>query len=128
MIRAMCLKLSAALAVLLVAATLVNAQTLVTSPAGVSPVKVAGTQWKGSETLGNFGTLTFQFSENGEAIMIDAASTVGGTYTQNGASVHITFANCVYVGTINGNVMSGNAHFTDGDHSNWTWSVTLQPK
>ncbi|HYV36498.1 MAG TPA: hypothetical protein VE988_12375, partial [Gemmataceae bacterium] len=112
----------------LVCVSLASAQTGATPPTGVNPVKVAGTEWKGSETLDDFGELTFQFSQGDEVLMIDAQSDVAGHYVQNGATVTITFGNCVYVGTINGNVMSGTAHFTDGDDTSWSFSVNLQPK
>jgi opacity protein-like surface antigen len=131
MIRSFCLKLSAALAALLVCVSLTNAQTSVAPPAaGANPVHVAGTDWNGSESLDQFGKLTFRFDANDQVLMIDEHGEVAGHYSQNGASVQIQFADCVYEGVINGNVLSGNARFTEGQNAGhtWTFSVTLQPK
>lgn len=87
---------------------------------------VAGTTWTGSESLAGFGALTFEFHRDGKAVMIDAQATVDGTWSQTGTQVTITFQNCVYVGRIHGNVLSGNARYTVGDPRDWGWSVTRQ--
>ncbi len=86
------------------------------------PTNVAGTVWEGSETLPGFGKLKFQFEPDGKAYMYDAKSKVTGTWTQTGSQVKVSFKDCVYEGTINGDVLAGNARFFDG--ANWTFSVT----
>ena len=60
--------------------------------------------------------------------MIDAQTQVQGSYSQTGPSVRIQFGNCVYEGTIQGNVLSGTARFTTGQSSGtgWAFSVQLQ--
>lgn len=85
---------------------------------------VAGTTWVGTESLAGFGPLTFQFEADGRAVMIDAQSTVNGNWTQNGYQVAVTFKNCVYVGTIQGQAFSGNARYTQDGNATWTFSVT----
>lgn len=88
---------------------------------------VAGTVWSGTESLSGFGTLTFEFHGDAKAVMIDAQATVNGNWSQAGNQVTITFQNCVYVGRIQGNVLSGNARYTEGDPRDWTFSVTRRP-
>lgn len=85
---------------------------------------VAGTTWVGTESLAGFGPLTFQFESDGRAVMIDAQATVNGNWTQNGSQVAVTFKNCVYVGTIQGQTFSGNARYTQDGNATWTFSVT----
>jgi HEAT repeats/PBS lyase HEAT-like repeat len=92
----------------------------ITAPGVVG--NVAGTIWEGSETLPGFGKLKFQLEPDGKAYMFDAKSKVTGTWTQTGNQVKITFKDCVYDGTINGDVLAGNARFFDG--ATWTFSVT----
>ncbi len=84
---------------------------------------VAGTTWIGTESLKGFGALTMQFEPDGKAIMIDAKSTVNGQWTQVGHRVTITFQNCVYVGDVMGQTLSGNANYTNGEGA-WTFSLT----
>lgn len=84
---------------------------------------VAGTSWSGSESLSGFGKLTFQFDFDGKAVMIDAKSLVNGTWTQVDNQVTITFQNCVYQGSIQGQVLSGNARYTS-QPGQWTFSLT----
>lgn len=80
------------------------------------------TKWDCSETLIGFGKLTFRFITDSTAIMIDARDTTRGSYVHTGNNVTITFGGgIIYIGTINGNTMAGNA--TNGQ-DNWTWSVT----
>ncbi|HZZ80260.1 MAG TPA: caspase family protein [Gemmataceae bacterium] len=88
------------------------------------PGSVAGTTWNGSETLSDYGRLTFHFAGDGNVTMIDAKSTVNGSWSQSGNRVTITFQNCVYEATVQGKSMSGNAHFTNGART-WTFAVTL---
>ena len=97
--------------------------------AGVQPPpSVVASAWKGQEDLGNFGPLTFQFQVEQKVTMIDAHNTIDGSFSQDGASVQIQFGDCVYEGTINGNVMSGTARFTSGSNAGvtWNWSVERQ--
>lgn len=84
---------------------------------------VAGTTWEGNETLPGFGKLKFQFEPDGKAYMFDAKSKVTGAWTQTGNQVKVTFKDCVYEGTVSGNVLAGNARFLDGAQV-WTFSVT----
>jgi hypothetical protein len=97
-------------------------------PIAQSPSSLAGSTWSGSENLGGFGKLTFVFKDQQNAIMVDAKATVGGTYVVNGSNVTIRFKNCVYTGTLNGNVLTGSAQYTEGQGSNftWTWNVAMQ--
>ncbi len=85
---------------------------------------VAGTLWEGTESLAGFGKLTFRFEPNGKAVMIDAVSTTNGNWSQSGDQVTVTFGNCVYTGTIQGQTMAGNARFTVGEPRPWTFSLT----
>ncbi len=86
------------------------------------PLNLVGTTWNGSETLAGFGKLAFRLEGEGKAVMIDANSTVNGTWTHAGNQVTITFENCVYTGTIQGQTLSGNARFLANDKT-WTFSV-----
>lgn len=128
MIHAFCVKISAALAILLVGVSLAAAQPSALPLAGQDTAKVAGTEWNGSESLDQYGKLTFRFTTADEVVMIDAHSQISGSYTQDGAAVRITFGDCVYEGSINGNVLSGTARFTAGNNTGvtWTFNVTLQ--
>ena len=116
------------------APTAVAANTTVfpTAPSAPGPVvtgaavkSVAGTVWSGTENLQSFGKLTFQFHAAGKSTMIDAHSTIDGTWTQTGASVTIRFKDCVYQGRITGPSMSGTAMFTSGNAQNQTWSFQV---
>lgn len=84
---------------------------------------VAGTTWSGTESLAGFGNLTFQFLADGKAFMIDAKQKVGGKWAQAGSQVTITFGDCEYVGTVQGDKMAGKARFTKRDME-WTFSLT----
>ncbi len=85
--------------------------------------QVAGTTWSGNETLQNFGALTFQFQPNGTAIMIDTSGRSQGTWSVAGNRVTISFNNgqIVYVGTITGNTMTGEASNSNG--GSWRFTV-----
>jgi len=89
---------------------------------------LTNTTWRGTENLAGFGALRFEFKKNNVVIMTDAARVVNGTWTRNGSDVTITFANCQYRGAIDGNVMTGTAHFTDPRFgpraAPWTFTVT----
>jgi len=56
--------------------------------------------------------------------MIDAKSTVNGTWSQNGNHVAVTFQNCVYEGTIQGEVLADSARYIADNGATWTFSVT----
>lgn len=94
---------------------------------GPAPNTIAGTTWEGSETLGGFGKLKFQFEPDGKVIMYDAKwaerGTVGGSWTQTGNQLKIGFKDCVYEGTINGDTLSGAARFVESGQA-WTFSLT----
>lgn len=94
---------------------------------GPAPSTVAGTVWEGNETLAGYGKLKFQFNADGKAIMYDAKwaerGTVGGSWKQTGNQVTITFEDCIYEGTVNGDVLSGTAHFIKTG-STWTFTLT----
>jgi hypothetical protein len=130
--RSFCLKLVAALAVLFVGASLAVAQTGAGSnpPSQklTGPTALPGSEWTGEENLQGFGKLTFRFLDEEKVLMIDAQSQVQGSYTLNGQSVQIQFRNCVYEGTIQDNVLSGSARFTQGQSNgvSWTFSVQFQ--
>ncbi len=87
---------------------------------------VAYTIWTGSENLGGFNRLTFEFNGNGAVIMIDALGRLAGSYSQEDGQVTIRFGDCEYNGTINGENMYGTARFFTGNRSGqtWSWSVT----
>ncbi len=85
---------------------------------------VAGTTWSGTENLSGFGKLAFRFEPDGKAVMIDAQSTVNGSWAQKGDEVTITFKNCVYIGAIQGQTMTGNARYTVDSNTSWTFSLT----
>lgn len=88
---------------------------------------LAGTTWDGNETLSGFGRLKFQFDADGKVTMFDAKfaerGSVPGSWTQNGNQVKISFKDCVYEGTINGDVLSGSARFLESGNT-WTFSLT----
>lgn len=94
------------------------------APPVPSTSNLVGSTWEGTESLSGFGKLTFRLEAAGKAVMIDASSTVNGDWAQDGSKVTITFKNCVYQGTIQGQVLSGTARFTSGSDANWTFSVT----
>lgn len=87
---------------------------------------VAGTTWVGTESLSGFGKLEFQFEPDGKAVMVDAVARVNGRWSQTGNQVTISFQNCVYVGTIQGQVLAGNARYTAGEPRDWTFSLNRQ--
>jgi hypothetical protein len=90
-------------------------------------VQLAGTTWTGRENpgTGNFGTLSFRFAANGQVTMIDAQSTVNGTYTVTGSRVSITLPNVAcYTGTVNGTSFSGEGNCT----SLGTWNFNVERK
>lgn len=94
----------------------------------VPPPKVAsvsGTSWSGTESLAGFGKLTFQFEPDAKAFMTDVKSKVAGKWSQTGNQVAVTFSNCVYSGTIQGQTFSGTARYTAGD-ATWTFNVTRE--
>jgi hypothetical protein len=99
------------------------------APAVVVPVNLnvaglAGTAWTGSENLGSYGKLTFRFAAGGRATMIDARSTVAGTFTINGNQVHITLPGIAsYRGTINGTTFAGH-----GSDNTRTWSFSVRQR
>jgi hypothetical protein len=86
---------------------------------------LAGTTFAGSENLGKgYGKVSFQFLPNGKAVMIDAQSTVNGTFTVDGNQVVITLPGvCSYRGTINGTTIAGN-----GKDDTRTWDFTVSKK
>ena len=84
---------------------------------------VAGTTWNGTETLSGFGKLSFRLEAGGKAVMTDAKSTAKGDWIQTGDHVTITFVNCVYHGTVQGQTLSGTAEYTT-DARTWTFALT----
>jgi hypothetical protein len=87
-------------------------------------VALANTVWSGSENLSGYGQLSFEFLPNGKVLMSDALTPkrgkVNGTYVQQGAQVTVQFKDAVYVGTINGQGMSGSAKM-----GNQSWAFSL---
>ena len=105
-----------ALACLLVAAESIQAQ---------NPMTITGT-WTGHENLNGFGRLSFTFHDNGAATMVDAQSTVKGSWTRSGTSVIVTFVNCQYIGALSntGTVINGVGRFTQGPNQvQWSFNV-----
>jgi len=100
----------------------------VVSDTGTVPSKdsIVGTTWQGSETLSGFGQLMFRFEVDGKVVMIDAKQTIPGKWTQTGNDVTITFGDCVYRGTIQGQTLAGSASFISGTNvgTNWTFTLT----
>ena len=72
--------------------------------------------------------LKFEFMQNGMAIMHDAVSNgpVRGAYVRDGNRWTITFANCVYEGTQNGNTIAGQARLTQGGTEMWNFMVDVR--
>lgn len=92
---------------------------------------VGGMTYSGSESLTNFGPLTFEFGKDGKVLMSDAGTPqrgkVAGTYTVNGTQVTLRFKDCIYVGQISGQQLSGTARFTEGPNmQSWTFQTQLQ--
>jgi hypothetical protein len=109
------------------------APAVTTSSAGngsanpVAPVvahQIAGTSWTGRENLGGYSNLLFRFEAGGRVTMIDARSTVQGTYTQTGNQVSLQFPSvrASYQGTINGTALSGQGSNVSGE--TWAFSVS----
>jgi|SRR5581483_3449083 len=111
------------LAVVSASAPAVVSTTSTSSPVTQTVVNLTGT-WNGSENLGDgYGKLTFRFDANGKVVMIDAQSTVNGTYIMNGTQVTMVFPGVAsYQGTVNGTNLSG--HGKD-DTRTWSFSVTM---
>ena len=77
--------------------------------------------WVGTENLGGYGRLEFQFPANGQVTMIDAREVSYGSFTRNGSNITLTFpGRAVYHGVINGNTMSGTGH---DDTRTWNFTV-----
>jgi hypothetical protein len=87
-----------------------------------APTGLGGSVWSGSEDLGGYGALQFEFFAGGKVVMTDARDRVSGTYTQAGAQVRLAFFNgrVVYSGTVSGQQMTGSA---GNGKSDWKWSV-----
>jgi hypothetical protein len=96
-------------------------------PALPNPGSLAGTIWKGTETLQDYGKLTFQLHAGGKATMIDADGTTGGTWSQNGQTITINFydGDVTYQGSLKGTTFSGTGR-NNQDGRNWSFSVMLQ--
>jgi hypothetical protein len=74
---------------------------------------LTNTSWRGNENLAGFGALRFEFKKNNVVIMTDAQRVVQGTWSRQDSNVVLTFANCQYRGTIDGNIITGTAQYTD---------------
>ncbi|MBI2807884.1 MAG: hypothetical protein HYX68_23115 [Planctomycetes bacterium] len=85
-----------------------------------------GREFRGRENLNGFGPVSFRFGNNGAVQMIDARATVNGTYSMDMNVVTMRFGNCVYVGTLRNNGITGVARYTTGAPGNlWTFTVNL---
>lgn len=85
-----------------------------------------GTEFRGQENLNGFGRLTFRFGDNNRVEMIDARTTVRGTYSVNGNQVTIRFNNCVYTGQMQDGRITGSARYTQGSGGEpWTFEVNM---
>jgi hypothetical protein len=104
------------------------------SAQGIAPVpSVTRTVWAGAEDFtGKATVLGFGFDADGTVGMIDQSNAnnnqpaVKGNWSQNGSQVTIRFTNCVYVGQINGNEMTGRAQWTSGPSQGRTWNFSLR--
>lgn len=78
--------------------------------------------WIGSETLADYGKLTFQMNPGGRAVMIDAKETSEGTWQQTGNQITLRFydGRVVYTGTLNGSSLSGSA---SNGRTQWNFTV-----
>jgi hypothetical protein len=123
-----------AIGTLALALTLITGSNLAQAQEKQAPINVSKTVWGGGEILPGAQKATllmFGFGADGKAIMVDEESAkqnkgVTGTWTQNGNQVTITFGNCVYRGTLNGDILAGTAQFNTGE--TWTFAVKLDPK
>ena len=79
----------------------------------------------GKEEINNGGRLGFALQPNGGATMVDAHGTVKGSWTQNGNQVTIRFKNCVYRGTLTGDILSGRATVTEGPQNGASWTFRV---
>lgn len=81
------------------------------NPAAKNDPQPQPTQWSGSEDLGGYCNLTFQFYPDGRAVMLDSRTVSDGVWRQNGNQVTLWFSagRVVYTGTINGGELSGTA-------------------
>lgn len=88
-------------------------------------------RWVGNENLPGFGKLAFNMYSNGRVVMEDAKSTSDGSWRREDNHYTLTFSNgaVVYTGTLNGNVLAGDATSPrtrqEGVRS-WNWSVQQQ--
>jgi hypothetical protein len=95
---------------------------------GVGDTWLTGTTWMGTESLDRFGKLSFEFRQDGSAIMIDAKSTERGTWTRQGTTVVIAINNCSYTGELEDQRISGSAEFTNGQPTDRKWTFELSRK
>jgi hypothetical protein len=101
---------------------------------GFNPVlTVSKSIWTGDEDFtGRRTILSFGFRDDGKVTMVDTSTItnrtppVMGTWTQNGSEVSIRFNNCLYVGRINGNQMTGQAQWTSGPTQGRIWNFALR--
>ncbi len=91
--------------------------TLSTTPAAGAVV------WTGRETLAGFGALSFSLYTGGRVVMNDAKGQFTGTWTTNGSTVTLRFANgkIVYTGHMTGTTFAGMAQNVS---QRWTFSLT----
>ncbi len=92
------------------------------NPGNPATQSLAGTNWKGSETLQTYGPLEFRFVNEKQVTMIDRKETTSGTYVRSGNRITLTFydGDCTYDGTITGQTMVGTAR---ANGQSWNWSV-----
>ena len=83
------------------------------------------TLWSGSEELDGYGDLKFDFSSDGDVVMIDKDGKNAGTCSIEKNRITMSFYNntVVYTGTINGRQITGTA--TNGT-TTWNFSVTRE--
>lgn len=99
----------------------VNVSPVNVAPVNTGAISLANTVWKGTEQLQGFGALEFRFFADGKAVMVDAQSTVNGTYAIQGNMVAISLPGvATYTGTINGNTFTGQGK---DDKGTWGFSV-----
>ncbi len=78
--------------------------------------------WQGRENLQGFGPLSFGFAGNGQVTMTDAQGTSAGTWTRQGDTITLRFANgrVIYQGRLVGNTIAGTAR-----NASTTWSFSV---
>jgi hypothetical protein len=84
---------------------------------------VQGRTFSGSETLSNYGPVTFRFLSATAVDMVDRDGTSRGSYTINGDEVTMTFGGATYRGVLQGQTLSGTGR-NESRGLSWTFNVS----